>query len=119
VSSSTEEDVGIRGHCRLSTIQCCHAVAEKQPCSEKYLKEQLVNSNYHGRLSTCEALVIGLHPCFGAPSFNDVIKKKKKKKRTEINERVRERTVWIARGMRDLESMSYMERLKENFSKVF
>lgn len=39
VSSSTEEDLGIGGDCRLSSSQYCHAVAEKEPCSEKYLKE--------------------------------------------------------------------------------
>lgn len=53
-----------------------------------------------------------LHPC-----FNDLIWGKKKGK--EVNGRIRERTARIAPGIRGLESVIYMEQLKENFSKVF
>lgn len=54
-----------------------------------------------------------MHPC-----FSDLIWGEKKKGK-EVNGRIRERTVRIAPGKRGLESVIYMEQLKENFSKVF
>lgn len=52
------------------------------------------------------------------PYFSDLIWGKKKKGK-EVNRTIRERTVRIAPGIRGLESVIYMEQLKENFSKVF
>lgn len=51
-----------------------------------------------------------------ATCVNDLIQGETKAK--EVKRKIRERTARIAAGMRGLESMMYMEKLKENFSKV-
>lgn len=77
-----------------------------------------MSSEIFGKITCGQSLPwssgVVLHPC-----FSDLIWGEKKKKGKEVNGRIRERTARIAPGIRGLESVIYMEQLKENFSKVF